>query len=114
MSAAWERYAIDGYDEDNCWLVFFRDLEPEKDDLAWVEPTAGTTHMRVRYAGLLLEPIAPGRTRVVNIANLDAQVPLVTPKVLNWLGRLECTRTPSAGIAWHPLCSPVPAVPGAA
>eukprot|EP00188_Purpureofilum_apyrenoidigerum_P000519 Plantae.Rhodophyta-Purpureofilum_apyrenoidigerum.ctg12292.p1 GENE.Plantae.Rhodophyta-Purpureofilum_apyrenoidigerum.ctg12292~~Plantae.Rhodophyta-Purpureofilum_apyrenoidigerum.ctg12292.p1 ORF type:complete len:329 (+),score=61.30 Plantae.Rhodophyta-Purpureofilum_apyrenoidigerum.ctg12292:336-1322(+) len=80
-------YAVNGFDEDDCLLVCFRDADTKRDAFEQPSPFTDTVKMSVSIAGLLFEPISATRTRVVNIASVDPCVAAVPTTLINWVAR---------------------------
>mmetsp|Transcript_9033 Transcript_9033/g.27151 ORF Transcript_9033/g.27151 Transcript_9033/m.27151 type:complete len:347 (+) Transcript_9033:88-1128(+) len=85
-------YAVDGFDEDNCLLLFFRSLRPDDIDnegnvIELPEKPPRSVRIDLNIAGMKFVPAGKNATKMTLICNLDPKIASVPAPLVNWATR---------------------------
>eukprot|EP00188_Purpureofilum_apyrenoidigerum_P001157 Plantae.Rhodophyta-Purpureofilum_apyrenoidigerum.ctg16119.p1 GENE.Plantae.Rhodophyta-Purpureofilum_apyrenoidigerum.ctg16119~~Plantae.Rhodophyta-Purpureofilum_apyrenoidigerum.ctg16119.p1 ORF type:complete len:347 (+),score=52.82 Plantae.Rhodophyta-Purpureofilum_apyrenoidigerum.ctg16119:66-1106(+) len=85
-------YAVDGFDEDNCMLLFFRSLQPDDTDrdgtaIGLPQKPSRSVRIDLKIAGMKFVPVGRNATKITLVCNLDPKIASVPVSLTNWATR---------------------------
>jgi len=101
-------YAVDGLDEDDCMLIYSRDLADVPDRLGpyrdRLDAKSKETVRGSMTAAFLYKPLTASTTKMTFIAKVDPTLPYVPVPLMNWFGKVFGRGIPKVEATLH-LCS---------